>query len=128
MNSAMKFTALGLISMLLIAITVPTTTYAAGTLTIYNKNCTRLKGFKKKHEVKVHVFTNEIGCRDIHVTVKKGDYKTIGLKEHGTYEDCGKYHHEATGTTAGKADVHPNETSWVTCLKDAVGLCHCLKD
>lgn len=136
MNKCIKLVACVFISVLTVAVIVPTTAQA-GTLTIYNKNCTKTINFKKYNRVTVHVYqkdhTDE-GCTNTHVTVNKKSSKTIELVpyyyKNGQWQDprnC-KYKHEAHGTVAGKEDVHGNENASVTCKKDRIGVCQCTKD
>ena len=109
----------------------------AGTLSIYNKNCATLKGFKNFKRVTVHVYGQD-GCdTDTNVTVKQGESKTITLDEYYQEDDstykkgrvgvC-KYAHEALGTVSFKADVRGTADSSVTCRKDWLDVCQCTKD
>lgn len=127
MTSPLKLTALGLLSALLMATAMPMTANA-GTLTIYNHNCTHLKWFKRKKSVTVHVYTHADKCTDTKVQVKTGQSKTIQLLEDGLVEQCHRYAHEAIGTVGGKFDINPREPSSVTCKRDGARVCQCTKD
>ena len=130
MTGHVKSIARGLVAMLVI--TAAPIVAHAGTLTIYNDNCTTLKGLKKKNWVKVHVDTIQPGGTNVWVKVRKGESETIWLIEE--YEFLGNtytyyYVHEAQGTTGGDNDVSGREHSSVTCRKGSwFGICQCLKD
>ena len=130
MTKHIKLTSFGLLSALLIVIATPLTAQA-GTLTIFNKNCTKTADFATKKRVAVHVDTKRgyYGCTDIYTTVHKGHSKTIQLAEQADEgQDCGNYRHEAAGTIKGKFDVPADGDSHVTCKKDWLNVCQCTKD
>ena len=124
----MKLTAIGLMSALLIAVAMPMAAHA-GTLTIYNKNCTHLKGLKRKKSVTVKV-TADVGCTNTKVKVKTGQSKTISLTVRDKKGDICEYHHYAKGTGASwpPKDVMGDEVSSVTCKRDWARVCQCKKD
>ena len=109
----------------------------AGTLTIYNKNCIKVKGFKKYKRVSVHVWGPDECNTKTTVTVHQGESTTITLDEYyrvekseyneGTRKEC-IYAHEAKGTVFGGHNVRGTEDSHVTCKKDSIGVCQCKKD
>ena len=104
----------------------------AGTLTIYNKNCTKTHNFATKKRVKVHVYGKlESGCTTREVTVRQGQSRTLDLvptyKDNGLKKDC-FYFHEANGTVGGKQDVNGTRDSHVTCKKDWAHVCQCKLD
>ena len=130
MNTRIKLTAFGLISMLLIVIAAPLTAQA-GTMTIYNKNCTKTYNFATKQRVTVKIKSKNSykGCTKKKVTIHKGQSRTIELAETGLAGDyCGKYSHQAIGTSRGKRDVSPYQDSHVTCKRDWARVCQCTKD
>ena len=107
----------------------------AGTLTIHNKSCVKLKGLDSVSRVTVHVH-GQYGCKtNRYVTVNEGHSKTITLDEHfndldigdGTVSEC-KYSHEAKGTARGEQDVLGTDDSYVTCREGWAGSCQCTKD
>lgn len=102
-----------------------------GTLTIYNHNCSKWKGFKLYKRVTVHVFNNKAGCTETTVTLGHKQSQTIKLTpfyfHKGEKKDC-KYKHEANGTVAGKKDIYGGAHSSVTCKKDWADVCQCTKD
>lgn len=130
MTRHVKSIARSLVAMLIIA-AAPIVTHA-GTLTIYNDNCTTLQGLQTKNWVKVHVDTIQPGGTNTWVKVDKGESKTIGLiEEYWFYGNWYTYYyvHEAQGTTGGDNDVSGKEDSSVTCRKGSwFGICQCLKD
>lgn len=124
-----------LMSTLLLTATAPAVEayeYGSGSLTIYNKNCTKWIGLKKRKRVTVHVFAGNSlkrsECTNVDITVSQGQSVT-GVMWAKSYRgrSCGKYKHEAHGTVGGKADVDPNEVAYVTCKKDRYGICQCAK-
>ena len=130
MNRRLTSIACGLIAVLLIA-AAPMPAQAAGTLTIHNKDCTRLKGLKRERRVRVHVYATQSECTNKRVTVHIGESETVSLKGH--YKAAGRryichYSHEAHGASFGNNDVKGTEVSSVTCKKDRVDYCHCKKD
>ena len=130
MTRRIHLTAFCLLSTLMIAITVPMTAQA-GTLTIYNQNCTKTYKGKIVKRITVHVFNGDTHCTRKKVTVHQHESVTVMLREVPTnYEDghCGKYAHEAMGTAGGKHDVHADEDSSVTCKRDWAHVCQCTKD
>lgn len=127
MNNRIKLIACALASVLAMTIATPMTAHA-GTLTIYNKNCTKLKGFKQVKRVTVHVYDPDtVGCTKTDVTVHKGSAKKIWLEPGSRTNPC-KYKHEAKGLILGKTDVHGSKNSSVTCEKDPDKICQCTKD
>ena len=137
MRTLTKSTLLALASALMtVAIAAPMMAQA-GTLTIYNEDCTYRKGFKKKKAVYVEVVPRHQEardqCTDTKVRVKQGYPRTIALVER--HKDKGKrshpcyYRHKAEGVPwgASKADVRGDEHSRVGCKEDALGVCHCTK-
>lgn len=101
----------------------------AGTLTIYNKNCTKLVWFKQKNHVTVKVYDKMMGCTDTKVNVHKGSRETIWLEPKGDNGRECMYRHRPTGLLGGKADVAGHRNSSVTCeRKDADNACWCTKD
>lgn len=104
----------------------------AGTMTIYNKNCTHTKGFKRKNWVTVYVYGPR-KCTNKTLRINKGQSKTIELKEEylssgaEKYFPC-RYNHEAKGTAFGKNDVYGDKHSSVTCKRDWARVCQCTKD
>ena len=131
MSKGINLIVLGLVSALLITTTMPMAAHA-GTLTIYNENCTHLKGLKRKKSVTVTVkagITNG-GCTYTKVKVKTGQSKTISLTERDRQGDICKYRHNAKGTgiTDPPKDVKGDEVSSVTCKRDWARVCQCRKD
>ena len=126
----MRLTIIGFVSALLIAIAAPMSTYA-GTITIYNKNCTKTYNFATKKRVKVHVFSTR-GCTEETVTVRQGHYRTVEIapmyKFNDVWKSCGDYAHEAVGTVAFKYDAPGDGHTDVTCKKDWLNVCQCTKD
>ena len=115
-------------TLIAIAISAPMMVQA-GTLTIHNQNCTHKTGnWKTKKEVTVHVYNEFRGCTEKKVTVHRNRSETIEIAatDKNGYA-CGKYRHEAKGTTFGKYDVYGNEDSRVICKKDWAGVCQCTK-
>ena len=130
MTNYMKLIICAFVSMLAITTVAPMTAHA-GTLTIYNKNCTKRAGFIKKQRVTVHVFSknSDDGCTNEWVVVHRGHTETIELVPDSGYgQRCGHYMHEAKGTVGGKYDVHGDETASITCKRDWAWVCQCTKD
>ena len=130
MNKRMKLTTFGLVPALLIAMAAPLTVQA-GTLTIYNDNCTKTANFATKKRVKVDIDGREAnkGCTDVTVTVHQGHSRVIHLETKGNDDGpCGKYRHEARGVAFGKFDVWGSDDSHVTCKRDWARVCQCTKD
>ena len=129
MSKRIKLIASGFVSALtiIIATSMPA---QAGTLTIFNKNCTKTYNFATKKRVKVRIYANgSEGCTQKRVTVHQGRPKTIELMEQNIDgDDCGKYAHEAIGTVMGKYDAPADEDTHVTCKKDWAAVCQCTKD
>lgn len=126
----MKLIICAFVSMLAITTVAPMTAHA-GTLTIYNKNCTKRAGFIKKQRVTVHVFSknSDDGCTNEWVTVHKGESETIEiLAKDKNGKNCSKYTHEATGTVFNDYDISGFRNSSVTCKKDWAKICQCTKD
>ena len=141
MHKRIQLIACGFLSALIIAMAVPVTTNA-GTLTIYNENCTHLKGFKRKKSVTVHVFAQDDCDTNTKVTVRQGSSKTITLDDYYNEKDhmskdgkivkgdpttC-KYAYEARGTVSFTRDVRGDRDSSVTCKRDWARVCQCTKD
>lgn len=139
MNNCMKLTALALASALMITAVAPTAAHA-GTLTIYNKECTHRDGLKKKNWVTVKV-KGDPKCTNKKVQVSKGGTRVVDLIETtttasgflGKHEEveeytC-KYYHRAKGSPTGYNDVKGDEDSRVTCKKSGLfKSCECIKD
>ena len=132
MNTHIKLITCAFMSMLMMAIAAPMTVQA-GTLTIYNKNCTKTVGLSTKKRVMVNVSPQKgykgAGCTDTYLTVSQKHSKTIELIERTADEryPC-QYAHEARGTVLGKHDVRGDSDSYVTCEKDWAQVCQCTKD
>lgn len=137
MNNCMKLTTLGLVSALMLAIAAPSPAHA-GTLSIYNRDCTKFAGFKRHKRVTVHV-DGPPGCTDTKVNVAIGSTRTINLVQTTDKARSGAfiikvkeyectYTHEASGTVGGKQNIHGKQNSKVTCEKDRGGVCQCTKD
>ena len=134
MSKQMKMIACILVSaVMLSAVALPA---QAGSVTIYNENCTKQSHGKRVKHVKVHVFGQKgKSCTDTHVTVHQGESETVQLKaqyrgsgvESNTLYPC-KYKHEAQGTVGGKRHVLGSEHSTVTCKRDWARVCQCTKD
>ena len=134
MTRPMKLTTLGLVSALTFAVVImmatPLTAHA-GSMSIYNKNCTQVENFVKKKQVTVHVYSSlgYTGCTNEWVVVHRGHTETIELVPDSGYgQRCGHYMHEAKGTVGGKYDVHGDETASITCKRDWAWVCQCTKD
>lgn len=138
MNKRIKFIFYILMSVLMLAVVVPQATHA-GTVSIYNKNCTHTKGLYRKKWVTVHVRGYQ-GCTNTKVQVRKGSTKVVNLIPtsdkyvdedgsvyYGPERTC-KYKHEAKGTLGGKRRVSGKENSSVTCKRDWARVCQCTKD
>ena len=132
MNKPMKIITLGFIFALMTIVINAPMTAQAGTLTIYNKNCTTLKVLKKVKRVTVHVFDDWfIKCTDKKVTVGIGQSKTITLKEtgyttKGRWKAC-RYSAEPMGTSEGPSGLPGDEDLHITCKKGGLW-CGCFKD
>ena len=140
MDNRMKWTALALAAVLVITAVAPMAAQA-GTLTIYNDNCTHRKGLgKKKNWITVKV-KGDPGCTKKDVHVSKGETKVVNLiettttysglfgKKEKTDEYTCKYSHRAKGHPQGYKNVKGDEDSRVTCKKGgAFNACQCLKD
>ena len=132
MRGQTRLSFLSLVSALLIAIATPVAAYA-GTLTVYNDNCTKTVSRSTTKRVTVNVSPQKgyrgAGCTDTYFTVSQGNSKTIELEERSADEryPC-KYAHEARGTALGKHDVRGDSDSTVTCRKDWASVCQCTKD
>ena len=125
-----KFARFGLISVLLAALAAPLAA-RAGTMTIYNKNCTKTANFATKQRVTVIISSKKDGegCTSGRVTVHRGHSRVVPIA--ATDKDgneCGKYRHEAHLTILGEYDVSEHGDSHVTCKKDWLGVCQCTKD
>ena len=128
MTKCVRHTAFGLVATLLTATVAPLTAHA-GNVTIYNENCTHLKGLKRKKFVTVYVDASEAhGCTDTKVQVKKGHSKTIELVARNKNGITCKYNHNAEGVVGGKYDIKAEEFSSVTCKRDRARVCQCKKD
>ena len=128
-----RFALLSFISALMITVAA-SLPVQAGTMTIYNKNCTKTSNFSTKKRVSLHVYSSTIfsDCTNIKVTVHQGHTKTVELVEQvldgGDWWSCEKYAHEAMGTVFGGWDVRGDRDTSVTCKKDWLGVCQCDKD
>ena len=103
----------------------------AGTVTIYNENCTKTYNFSTKKRVRVRVHSPH--CTDKKVSVRQGHSETVVVQEKyktrvGGWFNCEGYRHEAMGTKWGKPDAPPDGDTHVTCKKDWLGVCQCTKD
>ena len=130
MKSRGKLTVRGFVSAVTIAAATPMAVHA-GSMTIYNENCTKFTGLKTRKRVTVLIDSskNNEGCTDTYVTVSKHKSKTVELAANGIDGDsCGKYSHEARGTAFGKYDAPGNKHTRVTCKKDWADVCQCTKD
>lgn len=132
MSKRVKLNSLTFVSALIVAIAMPLTAHA-GSLTIYNKNCTKTANFTTKKRITLHVYPqdhrDEVGCTNEWITVHKGSSRTIEISKYSMGGlDCGKYRHEAAGTAFGHFDVDAGKDSHVTCKKDRLGVCQCTKD
>ena len=130
MSKRINSTLLGILSALIIAVTLPMTAHA-GSLSIYNKNCTQVENFVTKKHVTVHVYSSwdYTGCTREWVVVPRGHTKTIELVPDSGYgQRCGNYAHEAKGTVGGHYNVHGDEVASVTCKRDWAWVCQCTKD
>lgn len=140
MNYRTKWVATGLVLALMTAVAVPTASQA-GTLSIYNKECTHRKGLgKKKNWITVQI-KGDPGCTKKDVRVSKGETKVINLiettttysgflgKKEETDEYTCKYKHLAKGAPVAYKDVAGDEDSSVTCTKSGwFNSCECTKD
>lgn len=129
MNTHKKMITCALVSALLMFIAVPSATQA-GTLTIYNKNCTKTKNWRtvKRVTVRVHTGNTKDGCTNTKVTVHQNHSKTVELIEKNDEGGDCKYGHEAMGTVYGKFKVRGDKNSSVTCKRDWAKVCQCTKD
>ena len=128
MSKGINLIVLGLVSALLITTTMPMSAQA-GTLTIYNENCTHLKGLVRKKFTTVYVDASEAhGCTDTKVQVKTGQSKTIELVARNKNGETCKYNHNAEGVVGGKYDIKAEDFSSVTCKRDWARVCQCKKD
>ncbi len=130
MNRRIKSINCSLIATLLIAAAAPMMAHA-GTMTIYNDNCTTLVWLTKRNWVKVHIDTIQPGGTNTWVTLNKGESKTVSVKS--KYTAFGNtytyyYTHEAKGTTGGDNDASGAKDTSVTCRKGVMGVCQCLLD
>ena len=128
------------VSALLLFSTTPEVSYA-GTMAIYNKNCSkRLLGIKEVNRITVAI-DGYPGCTHTEVTVNQGITRTVTLAETtdkfsggrgSTSSNSCRYTHEAIGTGIGRVgtemDVEGDQFSSVTCKKDWIGDCQCIKD
>ena len=128
MSKGINLILLGLVSALLITIAMPMAAHA-GTMTIYNKNCTHLKGLKRKKFVSVYVNAQEShGCTSTLVQVKTGQSKTVALVAQNEKGETCKYRHVAKGVIMGDFDVKAEDFSSVTCKRNLARVCKCIKD
>lgn len=129
MTGRMKFIICGVVAMLMLCNVMPPTAQA-GTVTIYNKNCHKLKGFKYYKRVTVNIFNKFKGCTGYRVTVKQGRSKVVYLRELSTVDNgpCSSYAHEANGTVGGHYDAPADGHTHVTCKRDWADVCQCKKD
>ena len=127
MIKRMKLAIPGLVSALLITTTMPMAAHA-GNVTIYNKNCTHLKGLKRKKFVTVYIYAREDYCTDTKVQVKTGQSKTIALVAQNEKGETCKYIHVAKGIIGGAYNVKAEDFSSVTCKRDFARVCRCKKD
>ncbi len=140
MDNRMKLTALALAAVLVITAVAPMAAQA-GTLSIYNKECTHRKGLgKKKNWITVKI-KGDPGCTEKDVRVAKGETKVIELiettttysgflgKKEETDEYTCKYKHSAKGAPVAYKDVAGDEDSSVTCTKSGwFNSCECVED
>lgn len=131
MNKHMKLTTLGLVSALMVAIAAPMTAQA-GTMTIFNANCTTQKGLDLYKQIKVNIDSKGgEGCTDKTVKVHTGQSKTVQLAaQDKNGNTCGKYRHDAVGVMQNrqdKYDVDGDKDSTVICKKDRSVSCKCRK-
>ena len=131
MTGHTKPAALVLASALAIAIAAPLTAQA-GTLTIFNQNCTSQKGFETHKRVTVTIDSKGgAGCTKTSVNVTQGQSKTVQLAaKDNDGNACGKYSHRAVGMLLGQQggyDVDGDKDSSVTCKKDRSVSCRCVK-
>lgn len=142
----MKTVLLLFVAMMMVMLSMPLTAQAGkslqecggtdafcGKVTVTNDNCTKLKGFKTKKRVRVHVYNDaDVMCNQFDSEwhhIHQGDSVTVKLVGWvdggaGTRPHYCTYAIEAEGTTAGKS-VNGNEDSSVTCKKDWGGVCQC---
>ena len=131
MTMHMKAAVLGLLSALTIALAAPVTAQA-GTLTVYNQNCTTQKGIEIHKQVTVRIDSKSgAGCTNKPVDVAQGQSKTIELVARDKDGNaCGKYRHQAVGMLQGQQgryDVDGDKNSSVICKKDRSVSCRCNK-
>ena len=128
----MKLSALGFVSALTIAVAVPLTAQA-GTLTIFNKNCTMNIDSDIHDRITVNIDSETgAGCTERSVDVPRSYAKTIELAAKG--EDgsaCGKYRYKVVGALKNQQssyDIDGGKDSWMTCKKDRSFGCQCVKN
>lgn len=142
MTRPMKLSALGLVSALTIAVAVPLTAQA-GTLTIFNKNCTMNIGLMNigldideritVNMIRVNI-DSETGadCTKRSVDVRLGYAKTIELAAKGQDGSaCGKYRYKVVGALKNQQssyDIDSGKDSWITCKTDLSLSCQCVKN
>ena len=132
MTRPMKLTALRLVSALTIAVAVPLTAQA-GTLTIFNKNCTMNIGSDIHERITVNIDSETgAGCTERSVDVPRSYAKTIELAAKGQDGSaCGKYRYKVVGALKDQQssyDVDGGKDSWITCKEDRSFGCHCVKN
>ena len=131
MTRHMELRALGFVSALTIAVAVPLTAQA-GTLTIFNKNCTMNIDSDIHERITVNIDSESgAGCTERSVDVPRSYAKTIELAAKG--EDgsaCGKYRYKVVGALQDQQssyDIDGGKDSWMTCKKDRSSSCQCVK-
>ena len=120
-----------MLALTIVITTATPLTAQAGSLTIFNKNCTKTSNWATKKRITVYINSSKDndGCTDTKVTVRKGHSKTIQIAATDIDgNSCGKYNHKAGGTIWGKYDIRGSKDSRVTCKKDWLGVCQCEKD
>ena len=123
MSRQLKMIACILVSAVMLSmVTLPA---QAGSVTIYNVDCTKTYKGKKVKRVTVHVRGRRgSNCTEEYLTIHQGESRTIQLQ--AKYRPSGSngsgvhvcvYKHQASGTTNGTFEIKGTEHSEVYCKK-----------
>ncbi len=111
----------------------------AGSVTFYNKNCSKYSGFRVVKQVAVVIKGDAHGCSDIEVNVQQGAFKTVRLLPATTVNntpydpttdsprEC-RYSWEVSPRFTVRSELRGREDYAMTCKKDWAGVCQCTKD
>ena len=123
----------------LFVVAVAPATAHAGSVTFYNKNCSKYSGFGVVKQATVVIKGDAYGCSDIELNVQQGTFKTVRLlpttpannapydPTAGSPREC-RYSWEVSPRFTVRSEMRGREDYAMTCKKDWTGVCQCSKD